>query len=161
MRALPYAGQSFEAVISLDVLVHLEKSSEEHALREFARVLRPAGLLLLRVSALNVLRSRHSAFAHERQRFTRDRLAKSLRKVGLTPLRMTYANTLLLPVALLKFRILEPLMGAADESGVRPIPRWLNRSLQAVLQCETAWIASGRNFPLGQSLFAICRKDVG
>ncbi|MBM3740630.1 MAG: class I SAM-dependent methyltransferase, partial [Acidobacteria bacterium] len=51
----------------MDVLVHMPPGGEDTPMREVARVLRPGGLLALRVSALDILRSRHSAFAHERQ----------------------------------------------------------------------------------------------
>jgi ubiquinone/menaquinone biosynthesis C-methylase UbiE len=159
MRYLPYRSGSFAAVFSFDALVHLERKNEGLALHEFARVLKPAGLLLVRVSALDILRSRHSIFAHERQRFTRKRLAASLCNAAFSPVRITYANSFLLPVALVKFRVIEPLLRSPVESGVKPVPGWLNRSLGAALSCEAAWIASGRNLPLGQSLFAICRKN--
>jgi hypothetical protein len=59
----------------MDVIVHLRRGEETRALAEFARVLKSEGLLALRVSALNALRSRHSKFAYERQR---------LRLVGLS-----------------------------------------------------------------------------
>ena len=55
IAALPFQLASFHAVMSM----------------EFARVLKPGGLLVLRASALDSLRNRHSIFAMERQRFSR------------------------------------------------------------------------------------------
>src|SRR5262245_46769746 len=71
---LPFPSGAFDLVASMDVIVHFPRGEEDSAARELARVLAPGGALALRVAALDALRSRHSAFAHERQRFTRRRL---------------------------------------------------------------------------------------
>lgn len=155
---LPYASAAFDAVVSMDVLVHLPRGQEDQPVAEFARVLRPGGLLALRVSALDALRSRHSMFAHERQRFTRGRLVELLERHGFAVRRCSYANSLLLPVAFAKFRIWEPLTNAAPASGVEPVTGWLDRILGAPLAMEAAWLGRGGNLPLGQSLIAIAEK---
>ena len=113
LAALPFADAAFDLVMSLDVLVHFPRGEEHRAARELVRVLEPGGLLVLRVSALDILRSRHSAFAFERQRFTRRRLMGLVAGCGVRVLRCTYANALLLPVALAKFRLWEPLPARA------------------------------------------------
>jgi hypothetical protein len=95
-------------VVSMDVIVHFPRGEEGRPVAEFARVLRPGGVMAIRVSALDLLRSRHSMFAEERQRFTKTRLVRCWNN-GLRVTRCTYANSLLLPVALAKFRIWEPL----------------------------------------------------
>jgi hypothetical protein len=123
-----------------------------------ARVLSPGGLLVLRASALDILRSRHSEFIHERQRFTRMRLASAIRSAGIRVLRCTYANTLLLPVALAKFRLWEPLLRRPPASGVHPLPAWVDRPLYGCLCAESAWLGRGWNLPAGQSLLLIGEK---
>ncbi len=158
ISALPYPSESFDLVLSLDVLVHFERGGEAKALAEFARVLAPGGKLVLRVSALDVLRSRHSAFAGERQRFTRARLSESVERHGFRVLRCTYANSLLLPVALAKFRVWEPLLRRPPQSGTAPVPKLLDRLLFAPLALESAWIGAGLNFPVGQSLILLAER---
>jgi SAM-dependent methyltransferase len=155
---LPFAGGAFDLVMSIDVLAHLPRPVEFDAAHELARVLRPGGLLVIRTSALDILHSRHSDFAFERQRFTRRRLVDMATTSGIRVLRCTYANSLLLPVALAKFRLWEPLLHAPASSGVEPVAGWLDRALYAPLAMEAAWIGSGRNFPLGQSLLLIGEK---
>ncbi len=155
---LPFPSESFDLLISLDVLVHLPEGEEQRAAGEFARVLAPGGILALRAAALNALRSRHSEFAFERQRFTRPRLLEIMSTAGIRVLRCTYANTLLLPVALAKFRLWEPLMRRAPASGIEPLPGWLNSLLHAPLAMEAAWIGAGRDLPIGQSLILIGEK---
>jgi SAM-dependent methyltransferase len=158
ISSLPFPAEAFDLAVSLDVIVHCPRGGEDSALREMARVLAPGGVLLLRVAALDALRSRHSQFAHERQRFTRGRLRSLLERQGLEILRCTYANSLLAPLALAKFRICEPLMRSKARSGVTPVSGWLNRALYKPLQWESRWIGLGRNFPLGQSLILLARK---
>ena len=114
--------------------------------------------MVLRVSALDLLRSRHSQFAHERQRFTRARLIRQAAEAGIHMVRCTYANTLLLPVALAKFRIWEPLTRQPAASGVEPVAAWLDRVLYSPLWLEAKWIGAGLNLPAGQSLVFIGEK---
>ncbi len=157
---LPFAGGSFDLLLSIDVLAHLKPGEEHRAFGEFARVLRPGGLFVLRTSALDILRSRHSQFAFERQRFTRRRLMGSVVATGIRVLRCSYANSLLLPAAFFKFRIWEPLLRRPPASGVQPVAPWLDRIFHGALALEAAWIGAGRNFPIGQSLVLIGEKIV-
>jgi SAM-dependent methyltransferase len=158
VRALPFASAAYGCVISLDVLVHLERGQEEVAFAELSRVLEPHGLLVLRVSALDILRSRHSAFTHERQRFTRSRLLDLARRNGLDVVRCTYLNSLLMPVALAKFRLWEPFQTGKPDSGLQPVPAWLNAILGSALRLEAEWLRYGGSFPAGQSLLLLARK---
>lgn len=159
IMALPFAGQSFDLVMSIDVLPHLPRGDEHQAALEMARVLAPGGLLVVRAAALDMLRSRHSAFVYERQRFTRRRLMGMVAGTGVRVLRCTYVNSLLLPIALAKFRVWEPLRRMPASSGVEPVPRWLDRLLYAPLALEAAWTGAGLGFPAGQSLVLIGEKE--
>ena len=158
VAALPFRSAVFDAVVSLDVIVHFPRGEEDRPFAEFARVLAPGGLLVLRVSALDVLRSRHSEFTCERQRFTRKRLRQLAARHGIRVIRCTYANTILFPVALAKFRLWEPLMRQGPQSGVRPVATWLNRVLKLPLAAEGSWLGAGLNLPVGQSLILAGEK---
>lgn len=159
VSALPFPSGAFDAVISLDVLVYFARGTEGGALAELSRVLKPGGLLVLRVAALEILRSRHSEFTHERQRFTAKQLAPALARYGLRVLRCTYANTLLFPIALAKFRLWEPLLRRPPQSGVLSTSGLMNRLLSVPLATESAWLRGGWNLPLGQSLILIGEKQ--
>ena len=97
-------------------------------------------------------------FAHERQRFTRSRLAQAAERAGFRVERLTFANSLLLPAALLKFRVWEPLTRQKPASGVGPTAPWLDRMLYRPLKMEARWIGRGVNLPVGQSLLMIAGK---
>lgn len=159
VASLPFATGAFDLVLSLDVLPHLPAGEETGAIREMARVAAPGGLVLIRAAALDILRSRHSEYVFERQRFTRARLERPMAAAGLRILRSTYANTFLLPVAFAKFRLWEPLTRAPLASAVEPATPWLDRLLHFPLSLESAWLGSGRNFSLGQSLIVIAEKQ--
>ena len=154
----PFRSESFDVVLSLDVLVHFPPGEEAAALSEFNRMLVPGGILVLRVSALDLLHSRHSEFTHERQRFTRGRLERAAREQGFKVLRCTYANSLLLPVAIARFRIWEPLLRKPPASGTEPVAPWLDRLLYTPLAMEAALLRRGLNFPAGQSLILLAEK---
>ncbi|MDZ7639807.1 MAG: methyltransferase domain-containing protein [Bryobacterales bacterium] len=158
IRHLPYASQTFDALLALDVIAHLEGEEVGGALEEFARVLRPGGLLLLRASAFDLLRSRHSIFVHERTRVRRNSFLPTLERSGFEPIRHTYANSLLLPVALLKFRVWEPLTNSVPQSGLQRVPPLLNATLRQFLFAEAAWIRRGGSFPVGQSLWVLANN---
>lgn len=159
IRHLPFPDRAFHLLLSLDVIVHLNPGEEQNAFAEFSRVLAPGGVLVIRTSAFDWLRSQHSEFVGERQRFTRDKLLPSLSANGFKLLRSSYANMFLLPVALAKFRIWEPLMGADPESGLQAVNPILNGLLEQFLKVEAAWLRTGGNFPVGQSLWMIARKE--
>ncbi|MFN0101708.1 MAG: class I SAM-dependent methyltransferase [Bryobacteraceae bacterium] len=158
IQSLPYRDGVFDAVVSMDVIVHMPRGEERKPMREFHRVLKPGGFLALRASALDILRSHHSRFAMERQRFTRSRLIQLAENTGFNVLRCTYANSLLLPVALLKFRVVEPLLGGQPESGVRPVASWLDKLLYGPLKAESKLLTTGLNLPLGQSLILLAER---
>ncbi|MGC8793598.1 MAG: class I SAM-dependent methyltransferase [Bryobacteraceae bacterium] len=155
---LPFSTDSFDAVFSLDVLVHFPRDQEGPAVTELVRVLKPGGLLVLRTAALKLLRSRHSQFTGERQRFTAGRLRRVVEGAGVRTLRLTYANSLLMPVALVKFRIWEPLLRKPPASGLAPLPRWLDSVLEQPLRVESWWLRKGINLPFGQSLILLGQK---
>jgi ubiquinone/menaquinone biosynthesis C-methylase UbiE len=158
ISALPFKNAAFDGLVSMDVIVHLPRGKEGAALREFARVVKPGGLLALRVSALDALHSRHSEFVQERQRFTRPRLKQAVEAAGFRVDRVTYVNFLLLPVSLFKFRVWEPLTQAPAASAVAAVPGWLDRLLFVALRAEAGWVGSGGGFPAGQSLVLIGRR---
>jgi SAM-dependent methyltransferase len=158
IRCLPFGNEAFDLVMSVDVIVHLPRGDEQLAAREMARVARRGGLVVVRTAALEMLRSRHGEFVHERQRFTRRRLMELFAGAGIRVLRCSYSNSLLMPIALVKFRLWEPLLRKPAESGVQPVAPWLNRLLYAPLAMEAAWLGAGYDLPAGQSLVLIGEK---
>jgi SAM-dependent methyltransferase len=159
VTALPFAAARFDLVTSFDVLYHRAVGDYRAALREFHRVLRPGGRVLLRLPAYDRLRGRHDAVIHTARRFTAGGLSESLRESGFAVERITYANTVLFPVALGK-RLLEPLLPPGDpgRSDVTPNPPWLDGALSAVLGAEAVWLRR-RDLPFGLTVVALGKKE--
>lgn len=158
LLALPFPDDSFDLVLLMDVLAHFPPGEDFRAFRECARLVRPGGRLLVRTSALKIFRSRHSEFVWERQRFTPARLRNLAAGAGLQIERLTFANCLLSPLALVKFRIWEPLVRARPASGLQPLPGPLDKVFYAALHLESLMIRAGLKLPFGQSLYLVARK---
>ncbi|MBC8160102.1 MAG: methyltransferase domain-containing protein [Roseiflexaceae bacterium] len=155
---LPFADASFDLVTSFYVLYHRAVPDETVALREAARVLRPGGWLLLAMPAYEFLRSKHDRLVHTRRRYTRVQVDAMVRASGFTPVRSTYATTLLFPLSLAQ-RLLEqaaPQLEARD-SDLAPPPALLNEALRWPMAAEAAWIGRGGTLPFGLSIFCLAQ----
>jgi len=157
---IPFRDNSFDFVISLDVLYHLGVKDDMKALGEFNRVLSAGGLLLLNLPAYDSLRGHHDQAVHTRHRYTFKELEQKSQKAGFNIEKMTYRNTILFPLAAAK-RYLEKLSsgGTKDvKSDLAVLPGSLNKFFTNILFFENL-LLSGINFPFGLSIFALLRKD--
>jgi SAM-dependent methyltransferase len=162
--ALPFTNDIFDLVISFDVLTQLrDDAARRRALSEFMRVLKPGGRLMARVAAYEWLRSSHDTDIMTYHRYQRRELVDAVTRTGFQPLRQTYANTLLFPVAAL-WRLLKKAGLAPAGSDVRSATRGgagINRALASILRAEAAVLRGNRlDFPFGLSLFVIAAKPV-
>jgi SAM-dependent methyltransferase len=155
LSALPFPDGRFDCVTSLDVIYHRWVKDDAAAVREMARVLRPGGLMLLRVPALRALWGAHDEAVHSRHRYRRGEVKHLLEGAGLQVLRATYANTVLLPLVAAR-RGLDRLTGRHG-SDVSFLPRPLEWAFRRVLEAE-ARVVKRLSLPLGTSVFALARK---
>jgi SAM-dependent methyltransferase len=159
---LPFTDGVFDLVTSFDVLSHLRnEDSRSRALCEFRRVLRPGGRLMARVAAHEWLRSSHDNVIMTHHRFGRCELRDAVLSAGFQLLRLTFANALLFPFAVL-WRLAKRSGLAPGGSDVRPATRGgkrMNRMLQSILEAEAAVMRHSRiRFPFGLSLIVIAAK---
>ncbi len=159
VAALPFANGSADLLTSFDVLYCLDDDTEAAALGEMWRVLRPGGLVLVNVAALDLLRGSHSTLTHERRRYTRATLTRRLSHAGLRIERLTFTNLSLFTPALV-VRGLERLTGRAaepSEADLRVPPAAVNAAVDLLLAAE-ARLLSVTNLPIGTSLMAVASK---
>jgi SAM-dependent methyltransferase len=151
INALPFADDSFDAVVSADVLCH-SAVDPPVALAELKRVLRPGGALVMNVPAYQWLLSAHDRQVHNRRRFTAPETAALLRLAGFVPVCARYWNSLLLPLMIVQRKILA--RGDAM-SGVASFPPWLDITLHGMTRIERHL---DFRLPAGGSVLAIAGK---
>ena len=157
---LPFADAAFDLVTSFDVLVQLPgKAADVSAMREMHRVLKPGGVAFVRVAAYPWMMSGHDRALGTQRRYTRSELATKLTDSGFRVVRATYANTILLPLAIVRRLVFKRVGLADDGSDVRPLPNWLNRIFTGVLRLEASVIQRRINLPAGLSLICVVMKD--
>ncbi len=163
VERLPFATNSFDLITSFDVLYHRAVGDDLRALHEFNRVLQspdpaagqPGGCLLLRVPASEALRGAHDLVVHTQRRYTAAELGAKLRAAGFEVRRLTYANTLLLPLIALRRKLQS---GSAETASDVELPSpSVNQLLEFILKIENLWL-SKFNLPFGVSLFALAAK---
>lgn len=158
---LPFQDASFDLVTSFDVLVQLpDEGADAAALREMHRVLRDGGILFVRVAAYEWMRSGHDQALATHYRYNLATLKEKIESAGFEVLRSTYANSLLLPAAVINRLVLKRL-GLVDEgSDVRKLPPsidWVEATFRRALIAEARWLRSN-NLPAGLSAICIARK---
>ena len=157
---LPFADASFDLVTSFDVLQHVPDHEDARAISEIHRVLRPGGIAFLRVSAYQWMRSGHDDALSVSQRYSLGELTDLMQRAGFQIRRATYANTLLLPVAIFKRLVLSRVGFGHGESEVKPWAtgfQWMNGLLTIPLRIEARALKK-LDLPFGLSAIAIGEK---
>jgi SAM-dependent methyltransferase len=156
VEELPFAANQFDLVTCFDVIYQLDRERATTAISEMHRVTKPGGLLFIREPAYQWLRGAHDLAVGTRHRYTLSQLRRLLCSHGFTPLRSTYANTLLFWAAA-PHRLISRLRGST-ESDVKPAPRLLNEVLTKVLEFE-ARLLKHLSLPFGLSAIALAKKE--
>ena len=154
---IPFASQCFDLIVSFDVICEMGVDDEQ-ALLEFRRILKPGGLVMLRLPAYDWLRGKHDVATHIRHRFTRGEIGAKLKRNGFVPVRLSYANTFLFPIAFAK-RLSERLLSSSQTgSDLTLDPGPLNGTLRSILSAEAPLI-SAVGLPFGLTVVALARRD--
>jgi SAM-dependent methyltransferase len=154
VQALPFPAETFDLVTSFEVLYHLAVTDDTAALREYARLLKPGGWLMVRVPAHNWLRGAHDRQVHTRHRYAAGELRQKLEAAGFCIQRLSPVGLWLLPAAMLR-RWLQPHPAAQTDVVLPPAP--INAALTWLLGLEGLWLRY-LNLPGGLSLLALARK---
>ncbi len=156
---LPYAGGTFDLVISVDVLQEASVDVRR-AFGEMARVLRRGGGLVVLAPAYEWMLSRHDRAVDSVRRFTRRRLGRLAIEAGLVVERITHRFPLFFP-AVAATRLIRRLGGrdhrAEVDSDLRAYPQWLNEALFTVARAEHA-LLRGLRVPFGSTILMVARR---
>lgn len=153
---LPIKDESFDLLCALDLLEHVE--DDIGAIKEFHRILKPGGYLILTVPAFMFLWSGHDVALHHKRRYNKRILVNNLKLGGFFVTMNTHWNVILFPgVALL--RVINKRKGnRVGEEDLLEMNQLINNVLLQVLRIENLVIKHGVNLPFGVSILCICKK---
>ncbi|HEY3353987.1 MAG TPA: methyltransferase domain-containing protein [Polyangia bacterium] len=153
--ALPFLEGSFDLVVALDILEHLD--DDVGGARELGRVLRPGRPLVVFVPALQVLWSYNDDYSHHRRRYGRRQLGEALTAAGLVVERVSFFNTVLF-APILATRLAARILGVTSQYEHQSARRGRANDLAAALfGLEAPWLRR-RDLPIGVSLLAVARR---
>jgi len=157
----PFRSEVFDVVTLCDVLEHLD--DDRQAVSEAARILKPGGVLIVTLPALGLLWGSHDEALGHRRRYGARQARQMAETAGLRVEKLSFGLFLLFPVALvvrLLQRLTTKLRRKPPETGIIPVPRFLNTLLICLMDVENA-IIRRVNLPVGVSLVMVARKPGG
>jgi len=152
---LPFPSGAAACLTSLDVVEHLD--DDVAALREYARAVRPGGVIVIAVPAYMWAWSDHDVVLGHRRRYTRASLLEAAAGAGLVVERCSYYHSWLVPLAFaLRRTPLRHLVRreAEEASFVSPA---VNRLLVLVAAAERR-VGAVAGLPFGLSIMLVARS---
>jgi len=153
VTALPFSTGRFAAVVSADVLYHVDDDAA--ALAEFFRVLQPGGMVVLNLPAYRWLWSYHDAAVHSRRRYARAEVRGKLHAAGFADVRTTFWNALPFPLVVVR-RKLWPAPAAGSDVHLFPAP--IEVAFNGAMALEHVWLRAGGRWAWGSSIFATAKR---
>jgi len=152
---LPLKNDAIDIMIALDCLEHLD---DVKCLKEFYRVLKPNGYLIITVPAFMCLWSKHDEALHHKRRYDKLQLINVLQFNGFIIKKISYWNFFLfLPVAALRL-IKKSGKNQKIETDVKEMPKIINKILRSILRLE-AYLISRLNLPIGVSMVCVGKAN--
>lgn len=150
-----FDDERFDLICMFDVLEHIERDLD--TLCALRQRLRKNGRILLTVPAYQWLYGPHDRFLHHKRRYSAGELRAKASGAGLRPIRMSYFNTLLFPLAALA-RVKDRMLGATKATGQGMPPQIVNKVLKATFASER-FLLKGMNLPFGVSIVCLLRAS--
>jgi SAM-dependent methyltransferase len=154
INALPFADNSFGAIVSADVLCH-RSVDQTSALASFRRCLRPAGVLILNLPAYSWMMSAHDRAVHTARRYSAAGLERILLDAGFAEVRIGYWNCLLFPLMALRRKLFAT---TSAESDVMLFSDPAETVFRLAMRAEGFVLKRGIRLPFGGSVLAVAVK---
>lgn len=158
VELLPFNEEIFDIVVSLDVL-ETRGVDDDKALREFHRILKKGGMLILNLTAFECLRGQHDDAVYVGRRYTKKTLMPLLVKTGFVKQYITYWNALFFPLLMI-WRPVSRLFAdtTAPLSDLKPLPPFVNKMLTWLIMREMH-LSMNVPLPFGSSIFVVAQKS--
>lgn len=151
---IPFPEESFDVVIALDVIEHLENDSI--GCNELVRVLSPDGTAIITVPAFAFLWGITDVVSRHFRRYTRKQIVACVREAGFTIEQSTYFNAFLfIPIAIV--RLFVRIFGITMHSENTVTRGFTNAILYRIFKIESLLLRY-INFPFGVSILVTARK---
>lgn len=159
VNSMPFAENTFDVVVTVDVLYH-SQVDEEAASHELWRVVRREGYLIIIVPAYQWLSSEHDRAVHSVRRYTRRRLIALLEREGAQVVCSTYLFPLFFPLVA-GYRLTRKWIGkngnGLSRSDLWRLPFVLNSLFYGIVLIEGRLLRL-INFPFGSSVLLVVKK---
>lgn len=152
---LPLADDSVDLITSLDVVEHVKK--DQQLLREFSRVLKPGGLVIVTVPAHQWLWTYWDDILGHKRRYTTDEMKDRFIKAKLEIIKVSYFYSYLLPIALVFRYVKRVFPGLKGRSDFVRLPEVINKLLLWLSRIETE-VVSKQQIPTGLSVVCVGRR---
>lgn len=154
---LPFKANTFDLIVSIDVLYHEQVTDDLQALKEFKRVLKSGGIVIVKVPAYNWIRGNHDIVVQTKKRYTARELLQMTCKVGFIPQKVSYFASFLLPIAIAK-RLWETYKKPKQFHSDVVTPAQIVNNFLVLLYILEIKLLDFVNIPFGLSTFIVAKK---
>jgi ubiquinone/menaquinone biosynthesis C-methylase UbiE len=158
LNSIPFPSNVFDVATSFDVLQCVE--TDETAVREMARVVRPGGAVVLTVAAFDFLRGDHAEVWQEFRRYTPATVRRLVESAGLRAERVEFLFASIFPLMLavrVMQRLTRPVRALQRDTDIAVPAAPVNGVLTWMLRAEAA-LSRRLPMPIGSSLLVVARK---
>jgi SAM-dependent methyltransferase len=148
---IPFHDQRFDLICMFDVLEHIEQDTE--TLIAIKQLLAKNGRILITVPAYQWLRGAHDEFLHHKRRYSRKELQTKIASTGLHPVKVSYYNTFLFPLAAI-VRLKEKIFKNSTAIGTSIPAKPINELFKYIFTAEK-FLLNKVNLPFGVSIIGI------
>jgi SAM-dependent methyltransferase len=158
LNTMKLPGNTYDVIISNDVIYHAMIEDDMAVVKKFHQSLKPDGIMILNLPAFNALKRQHDVAVFGKRRYNKKQTLEQLNDVGFLPIKATYRLPPLFFVMMLQKHLLAPFLDGDAQSDLKPLSENVNNALLGYHRMENRLISMGISFPLGSSLFLVCRK---
>ncbi len=154
---LPFKNESFDLITVQGVLYNEGVRSDEAAVKEFFRILKRGGIMIIDESAYDFLQSRYNLSWGGVRRYTSNQLIHNAEKSGFEILKASYRTMLLMPVFYVIVKLENIFKAKKRYYKITRVPALINSLLKNYLYLE-AFLLKYLNFPFGAMVFIVAKK---
>ncbi|GEM_PF-2660128 len=152
---LAFQGETFDAILAIDVLEHIEHDGA--AMAEMIRVLKPAGLLFVLIPMHAWIYGPMDRYALHYRRYSKKGFVQLIGHAFDVKLINWWLSAVALPGGALKL-IRKCLTPKSEASELVPLPKMLNDFLTFLMKCDVFAITNRIPLPFGLSMVAVLQK---